>query len=322
VQVTKRPASGTPGVRHVEVDAARAGQRLDNYLLGQLKGVPKSRVYRLLRRGEVRVNGGRAGPEYRVRAGDRIRLPPVRLAPAPPPADASGYEWLGRRILHEDEDLIVLDKPAGLAVHGGSGVALGAIEALRRLRPDAGKLELVHRLDRGTSGCLLVAKRRPALLALHAMLREGRIEKRYLALVRGRWRGGARWISAALARDRVRAGERLVGVSETGRGAASRFTPKRVYGPATLMEILLVTGRTHQARVHAAHAGHPIAGDDKYGDRDFNRELRRLGLKRLFLHAERLRFPHPTGGARIEVTAPLPKDLQDVLERLREPPPV
>lgn len=183
-------------------------------------------------------------------------------------------------------------------------------------------LELVHRLDRGTSGCLLIAKRRPALLGLHAMLRDGEVEKRYLALVKGRWRGGGRQVSAPLARDRMRGGERLVGVSEAGRAAESRFTPKGVYGPATLMEIRLHTGRTHQARVHAAHSGHPIAGDDKYGSRDFNRELRALGLRRLFLHAERLRFAHPSGGAKIEVSAPLPKELQDLLERLREPPPV
>jgi 23S rRNA pseudouridine955/2504/2580 synthase len=180
-------------------------------------------------------------------------------------------------------------------------------------------IELAHRLDRDTSGCLLLAKNRPALLALHGMLRRGEIEKRYLALVKGRWRGGARDVSASLARDRAPGGERLVGVNDAGRAAKSRFEPIRSCGPATLMEIRLYTGRTHQARVHAVHTGHPIAGDDKYGDREFNRELRRLGLRRLFLHAARLRFAHPATGARIEISAELPQELDNVLERLREP---
>lgn len=313
---------GSEGVRHVDVDASREGQRLDNFLLGQLKGVPKSHVYRILRRGEVRVNGGRAAPDYRLRTGDRIRIPPLRRKAPAEPASAAGFEWLNQRVLHEDEELMVLDKPAGLPVHGGSGVAVGLIEALRGLRPQLPMLELVHRLDRGTSGCLLVAKRRPTLLALHEMLRTGGIEKRYLALVKGRWRGGARRISAPLARDRKRGGERLVDVSAEGRAAESQFSPKGHYGPATLVQIALYTGRMHQARVHAVHAGHPIAGDDKYGDRDFNRELKRAGLRRLFLHAARLRFAHPASGARIEVTAPLPPELETVLERLREKPDV
>lgn len=314
--MSERANRAVQGVRYVEIDAGHAGQRLDNFLLGRLKGVPKSRVYRLLRRGEVRVNGGRAGPDYRLQAGDQVRLPPVRAAAPPLRPGAEGLAWLGERVLYEDEDLLALDKPAGLPVHGGSGVALGVIEALRALRPEAPMLELVHRLDRGTSGCLLVARRRSALLRLHAMLREGAVEKRYLALVKGRWRGGARAVSAPLARDRMRGGERLVGVSESGRAAESRFTPRAVYGPATLMEIRLYTGRTHQARVHAAHNGHPIAGDDKYGEWEFNRELARLGLRRPFLHAERLRFAHPVHGAKIEISAPLPPELQDLLETL------
>jgi 23S rRNA pseudouridine955/2504/2580 synthase len=310
------------GVRYLEVDATRAGQRLDNFLIGQLKGVPKSHVYRLLRKGEVRVNKGRAKPDYRVQAGDSVRLPPIRQRAAAPKPGGEGFEWLRDRVLHEDEDLLVLNKPAGLPVHGGSGVPIGLIEALRALYPEFPMLELVHRLDRDTSGCLLFAKSRSALLALHAGLREGRIEKRYTALVRGRWRGGTRHISAALARDQVRDGERLVGVSEDGREAESRFTPKGFYGPATLMEILLLTGRTHQARVHAQHTGHPIAGDDKYGERDFNREVRRLGLKRLFLHAARLRFDHPSRGTTLDLEAPLPADLTQFLDRIRDAPPL
>ncbi len=318
----KAGASGRPSVRYVDIDATRAGQRLDNFLLGQLKGIPKSHVYRVLRRGEVRVNSARARPDYRLQAGDRVRIPPLRRR-APVQADsARGFDWLRDRVLHEDEDLLVLDKPAGLAVHGGSGVSVGLIEALRGLRPDEPALELAHRLDRETSGCLLIAKRRPALLALHEMLRTGRIEKRYLALVKGRWRGGARRISAPLARERGRAGERWVDVSPVGRAAESRFSPKGYYGPGTLMEITLYTGRTHQARVHAAHAGHPIAGDDKYGERDFNRDLRALGLRRLFLHAACVRFAHPASGAKMEIISPLPLELRHVLERLREPPAV
>ena len=318
-EVTTQAASNRREVSYVDVDASRAGQRLDNFLVGRLKGVPKSRIYRILRRGEVRVNGGRATASYRLRAGDRGRIPPVRLKPSEQSDRVRGFEWLGARVLYEDEDLLVLDKPSGLPVHGGSGVTTGLIEALRQLRADAPTLELVHRLDRDTSGCLLIAKRRPALLALHAMLRRGDIEKRYLALVKGRWRGGARRISAPLARDRIRDGERLVGVSADGRAAESDFEPKGFYGPATLMAITLHTGRTHQARVHAAHQGHPIGGDEKYGEREFNRELRRSGLRRLFLHAARLRFAHPVTGAKINVSAPLPQDLTRVLEHLREP---
>jgi 23S rRNA pseudouridine955/2504/2580 synthase len=319
---TNEGKTGGSGVRYLEVDESRAGQRLDNFLIGQLKGVPKSHIYRLLRRGEVRVNKGRAKPDYRVEPGDRVRIPPIRVEAVGPKPGGEGFEWLLGRILYEDEHLIVLNKPAGLPVHGGSGVAIGLIEAMRALRPNDRMLELVHRLDRDTSGCLLLAKSRPALLALHEYLRVGGIEKHYLALVRGRWRGGVRLISAPLARDQVRDGERRVGVSDEGREAESRFTPKGHYGPATLMEVLLLTGRTHQARVHAAHAGHPIAGDDKYGERDFNRDMRRLGLKRLFLHAARLRFDHPVTRHEINIAADLPSELTHFLERLRHAPAV
>lgn len=312
-------ASNKEAVRYVEVDESREGQRLDNFLVGQLKGIPKSHIYRVLRRGEVRVNSGRAGPDYRLQAGDRIRIPPLRQSERQTAVDPNRYEWLRGRFLYEDDDVLVLDKPAGLPVHAGSGVAVGVIEALRAVYADARDLDLVHRLDRGTSGCLLIAKRRPALLALHKMLREGKIEKRYLALVRGRWRGGARHISAPLAQERTRGGERHVDVGPEGRAAESLFESKGFYGPATLVEIRLYTGRMHQARVHALHAGHPIAGDDKYGDREFNRELRPVGLHRLFLHAASLRFAHPLTGAKIEVKSNLPAELTAVLERLREP---
>lgn len=317
---TKTNPSGHQGVRYIEVDESREGQRLDNFLLGQLKGVPKSYVYRVLRRGEVRVNSGRVGPEYRLQAGDRVRIPPLRQTDPAKPKEAKGFEWLQKRVLFEDEDLLVIDKPSGLPVHGGSGVAIGLIEALRALRAELPMIELVHRLDRGTSGCLLLAKRRATLLKLHEMLRDGKIEKRYVALVRGRWRGGPRQISAPLERERGRHAGRMVEVSEEGRIAESGFQPKGFYGPGTLMEIRLYTGRMHQARVHAAFTGHPIAGDDKYGDREFNRELRPVGLRRLFLHAARLRFAHPTTGAKIEVESPLPPELTALLERLVESP--
>lgn len=310
------------GVRFLEIDESRSGQRLDNFLLGQLKGVPRSHVYRLLRRGEVRVNGKRAKADYRVEPGDRVRLPPVRTAAPAPRSGAAGFEWLNDRVLHEDDALLILDKPAGLAVHGGSGVAVGLIEAIRALRPDTPGIELAHRLDRDTSGCLLLAKTRPVLLALHRMFREGEVEKRYLALVRGRWRGGPREVAAALERGAERGGERRVEVRAGGREAASRFSPRGHYGPASLVEIRLYTGRTHQARVHAAHIGHPIAGDEKYGERGFNREMRELGLRRLFLHAAALRFAHPSGRGKISVEAALPPELSRLLTRLRDEPAV
>ena len=302
----------------MEIDENRAGQRLDNFLISQLKGVPKSRLYRLLRKGEVRVNRGRVGPDYRLQEGDSVRLPPVREAPPRElVAKPEEFEWLADRILYEDDALLAIDKPAGFAVHGGSGVGVGVIEAMRLTRPAAPFIELVHRLDRSTSGCLLLAKSRPTLLALHQMLQAGEIDKRYMALIKGRWRGGAAELSAPLARDRRRGQERLVGVSEDGKEAETRFVPKGNYGSATLVEIHLLTGRTHQARVHAAHLGHPIAGDDKYGDREFNRKLRPLGLRRLFLHAASLRFKHPISGSSMEFQAPLPPELTTVLERLR-----
>lgn len=315
---TSPPEKG--GVRYVEIDESREGQRLDNFLLGQLKGVPKSHVYRVLRKGEVRVNSGRAAADYRLQAGDRIRIPPLRQGEKARPSQPKALEWLQERVLFEDDDLMVIDKPSGLPVHGGSGVTTGLIEGLRAARADVPMLELVHRLDRGTSGCLLIAKRRAVLLKLHQMLRDGQIEKRYIALVRGRWRGGPRDISAPLERGDAQGGRRKIEVGDDGKEAKSRFHPAGFFGPATLMEIRLYTGRMHQARVHSVVAGHPIAGDDKYGERDFNRELRPLGLRRLFLHAARLRFAHPTTGNMMEIDSPLPNELNTVLERLREAP--
>jgi 23S rRNA pseudouridine955/2504/2580 synthase len=309
------PKPDQPSVRHVEVDETREGQRLDNFLLAILKGVPKSRVYRCLRKGEVRVNKGRVGPDYRLQAGDVVRIPPIRTSPdttaqTRAAAQTGGFDWLAERVLYEDEQLIVLDKPAGMAVHAGSGIATGIIEALRAWRPQAPMLELVHRLDRETSGCLLIAKSRPVLTGLHAQLRDGKVSKHYLALVQGQLQR-ERIVSVSLERR-----ERMVQTSEEGKQAASCFRPVRQFETATLVEIELLTGRTHQARVHAAHIEHPIAGDDKYGEREFNRVMRTLGLRRLFLHAARLEFRHPMRPGKMIAETPLPTELSAVLDKL------
>jgi 23S rRNA pseudouridine955/2504/2580 synthase len=320
------PEGARPGVQYVTVDAGHAGQRLDNFLLTALKGVPRTHVYRLLRKGEVRVNKGRSKPDYRLKEGDVVRLPPVRRAESngkhlAAQAAASGrLDWLLERVLFEDEYLLVLDKPSGLAVHGGSGVSVGLIEALRELRPHTPFLELAHRLDRDTSGCLLIAKSRPALVHLHDLLREGGLDKRYLALVAGPWHGGIRHVDAALEATRPQSGERRVEVDEEGKESASDFTPREKFADTALVEVRLLTGRMHQARVHAAHIGHPIAGDDKYGDRDFNQRMKHQGLTRLFLHAARLEFRHPLGGRKMHIEAPLPVELERALEKLRAQP--
>jgi 23S rRNA pseudouridine955/2504/2580 synthase len=308
----------THGVRHVEVGRQDVGQRLDNFLGRHLKGVPRSRIYKMLRKGEVRVNRKRVRADYRIEAGDMVRLPPVHQpAPGEPAAIPTGVaEQIERAVVYEDESLLVLDKPAGLAVHGGSGLAFGLIEALRQQRPNQPFLELGHRLDRETSGCLVIAKTRRALNAFHQALREGMVEKHYLALVAGRWRGGARRVDEALARSGRRGEERLVQVDEEGKASISRFEPVARFARMTLMDVRIDTGRTHQIRVHAAHLGHPLAGDDKYGDFELNRELKKLGLKRLFLHSAHLRFRMPDGGQLYDLHAPLPDDLQRVLERL------
>jgi 23S rRNA pseudouridine955/2504/2580 synthase len=304
-------------VRIEEVGPEQAGQRIDNFLLTRLKGVPKSRVYRILRRGEVRVNRGRVAPSYKLQAGDAVRIPPVRVSAEPGPVVGSALPArLTRSIIYEDDGLLVLDKPSGVAAHGGSGISLGAIEALRAARPDAPFLELVHRLDRETSGCLMVAKRRSVLRELHAQLRAHSIDKRYLLLVQGVWRGGGRRIDLALARDQVRGGERIVRVAKEGQEAATRFTPLERFEDATLMRARPLTGRTHQIRVHAAALGHPIAGDSKYGAPAFDASLRERGLRRLFLHACELRLTLP-GGDPLRVEAPLGPELEAVLGELR-----
>ncbi|QQS55060.1 MAG: RluA family pseudouridine synthase [Candidatus Competibacteraceae bacterium] len=314
------PASVSPGgVRHLEITLEYAGQRLDNFLLRELKGAPKSLIYRILRKGEVRLNGGRVQPSQRLQAGDKLRIPPVRLGERdervflPPP------EWAERlrvAVLYEDREVLVLNKPAGLAVHKGSGIDYGVIELLRALRPQEPFLELAHRLDRDTSGCLLLARTPAALHLIQDALRTGRVEKRYLALVRGYWNHGPREVNQPLRRNVLRGGERLVEVVGDGKPALTRFRPVSLFKLASLLEASIVTGRTHQIRVHAAHIGHPLAGDAKYGDAAFDRAMvEQCGLRRLFLHAHSLNLP--LGGRDIAVSAPLNADLKGVLESLR-----
>jgi len=304
--------------REFLVDEAHAGQRIDNFLSARLKGLPRSRIYRILRRGEVRVNRGRIRQHYRLQAGDVVRIPPVRLAapgePAPVPAGAS--RRIEDAVLYEHDGLLVVDKPAGMAVHGGSGVSHGVIEALRAARPDARMLELVHRLDRETSGCLMLATRRVVLTGLHEALRDGHTEKSYLALLAGRWHGGERMVDAPLLKNQVRSGERVVRIDPAGKAAQTRFEPLAIGAAYTLVRAQPLTGRTHQIRVHAASLGMPIAGDTKYGDRGRDRGAREAGLSRLFLHAHRLGLRHPVGGSRMRVEAPLPLSLAKVLGAL------
>jgi 23S rRNA pseudouridine955/2504/2580 synthase len=308
-------------VRIKAVDAGSAGQRIDNFLLRELKGVPKSRIYNLLRRGEVRVNKGRVKAEYRLQDGDQVRIPPVRSAVAeakPGGAPSQGLQQrLNAAILFEDDGLLVLDKPAGLAVHGGSGLSYGLIEALRAMRPEARFLELVHRLDRDTSGCIMVAKKRSALVTLHAALRGDGVDKRYLALVAGHWPQARRRVAAPLEKNTLQSGERMVRVSTAGKEALTEFEVVERFAQATLVEARPVTGRTHQIRVHAQYAGHPLACDDKYGDRDADIRFREQGLRRLFLHAHSLSFDWQ--GARLQLNAKLEVELARFLQILRNP---
>ncbi|MFO1324588.1 MAG: RluA family pseudouridine synthase [Burkholderiales bacterium] len=297
-----------------------AGQRIDNFLTKVLKGVPKSHIYRILRSGEVRLNKGRVGPDARLALGDVVRVPPVRTAPSAAPG-AAPRPRTKLPILFEDDALIVVDKPSGLAVHGGSGIAAGLIEQLRAARPDARFLELVHRLDRDTSGVMLVAKKRPALVELHRQLRESGFDKRYLVLVRGRWRDEKRRVSLALHKFSTKEGERRVRVdAEDGRDAQTTFYRRATWfdrdPPLALLEAELLTGRTHQIRVHLAHLGFPLAGDDKYGDFAWNKALAKEGLKRMFLHARSLSFTHPATLERVTFESPLSPDLAAYVARL------
>ncbi len=308
------------GVQFFTISEDEAGQRLDNFLLAKLKGVPKSLIYRIVRKGEVRVNKGRIKPEYKLQAEDVVRVPPVRVAEKNEPQISTKLNKVAEleaQILYEDEVLLVINKPSGIAVHGGSGLSFGVIEALRALRPQARFLELVHRIDRDTSGILLVAKKRSALRSLHEQLREKVVQKDYLALVRGQWQAHTKVIKAPLLKNELASGERIVRVSEEGKPSETRFSIEERYANATLVKASPVTGRTHQIRVHTQYAGHPIALDDKYGDSEFDSKMKAAGLHRLFLHAYSIRFEHPKSGEEMVITAPLDKTLKGVLATLR-----
>jgi 23S rRNA pseudouridine955/2504/2580 synthase len=301
----------------LEVGEEGDAQRIDNFLLRRLKGVPKSHVYRVLRSGEVRVNSGRVKPDYRLQIGDKVRVPPVRVAsPAAKPAPRA----LALPVIYEDDALLVVDKPSGIAVHGGSGISYGVIESLRAERPRAKLLELAHRLDRDTSGLLVIAKKRAALVELHRMLREGEVEKVYLALVKGAWTGGARELRERLHKYVTAGGERRVAVHGGGQSAVTLVRPIAASAICSLLELRLMTGRTHQIRVHLAHAGHPVLGDGKYGDFEANRAAR-LQVKRLLLHARRLAFSHPVTRERLRLEAPVPGDMQRYAETQLALPP-
>lgn len=301
------------GVQFFTISEDEAGQRLDNFLLAKLKGVPKSLIYRIVRKGEVRVNKGRIKPEYKLQPDDLVRVPPVRVAEkneAPISTKLNKVAELESQILYEDDSMLVINKPSGIAVHGGSGLSFGVIEALRALRPQARFLELVHRIDRDTSGILLVAKKRSALRSLHEQLREKVVQKDYLALVRGQWQAHTKVIKAPLLKNELASGERIVRVSEEGKPSETRFSIEERYANATLVKASPITGRTHQIRVHTQYAGHPIALDDKYGDVEFDSKMKEVGLQRLFLHAHAIRFEHPKTGEEMVITAPLDKTLK------------
>jgi 23S rRNA pseudouridine955/2504/2580 synthase len=291
----------------LEVGEDGAAQRIDNYLLRVLKGVPKSHVYRILRSGEVRVNSGRIKPEYRLKVGDKVRVPPIRTS-APKPAV---LRPLDLPLVFEDDSLLVIDKPSGVAVHGGSGVSYGVIESLRAERPQAKFLELAHRLDRDTSGLLVISKKRSALVELHRMLREGEVEKLYLAIAKGIPAKPSFEIREALHKYVTSQGERRVAVREDGKAAATKIRVLKQGEGSSLLELRLLTGRTHQIRVHLQHAGHPILGDDKYGDFPLNHQLK---VKRLMLHAASLSFKHPTSGAALAFKSPLPAEMKDFMQ--------
>jgi 23S rRNA pseudouridine955/2504/2580 synthase len=308
----------TPRVRHVTVDERGDGQRIDNFLLRELKGVPRALVYRLLRKGEVRVNKGRAKAGRKLVAGDVVRIPPVRLPESAIPGVPSGnqIDRIEKTVIYEDNMLLILNKESGLAVHGGSGISFGVIELLRASRPNQKSLELAHRLDRDTSGCLMLAKKRSALRTLQQLQREGRVRKRYVALLAGCWSRDRQQVKAPLKKNTLRSGERMVRVDATGKDAHTEFRVLKRFPNATLVEAELKTGRTHQIRVHAQYLGTPILGDEKYGDEQANRDFRKLGLKRLFLHAASLRFPWPDRSDAYAFDAPLSAELQRLLDNL------
>jgi len=311
-------APASPQVQLLTISEEEAGQRIDNFLLRVCKGVPKSHIYRVLRSGEVRVNKGRIDQTYRLQDGDILRVPPIRIAEKAPTAVAPGAEF---KILLEDNHLLIIDKPAGVAVHGGSGVSYGVIEQLRASRPDAKFLELVHRLDRDTSGILLLAKKRSALTNLHEQIRDGLTDKRYLTLVHGDWKNARQHVKLPLHKYSTADGERRVRVQEDGQASHTVFSLIRRYGEFALLEAELKTGRTHQIRVHLSASGFAIVGDDKYGDFGLNKALQkangeRVAFKRMFLHAHQISFTHPDSGKTLTLKAGLPPECQRFLKSL------
>ncbi|MEH6575804.1 MAG: 23S rRNA pseudouridine(955/2504/2580) synthase RluC [Amphritea sp.] len=318
--MTEKNSGSKTAVQWFEIESDLEGQRIDNFLRTKLKGAPKSLIYRILRKGEVRVNKKRIKPDYRLQNGDLVRVPPLRLSEEKEVAKASdGFlQVLEQAILYEDPDLMIINKPSGLAVHGGSGIKLGLIETVRQMRPDARFLELVHRLDRDTSGCIMVAKKRSALRFLHEALRNKQITKIYNALVDGKWSARKTKVDSPLLKNELKSGERIVKAHPMGKPSLTEFKVLQRFGPlATLVEARPITGRTHQIRVHAQFTGHPIIGDDKYGVAEINKEMKRVGFRRLFLHAAELRVPLPSGGRRI-IKAPLGDELLAGLSNLKQ----
>jgi len=309
-------------VTFVEIDENHDGQRLDNFLITHLKGVPKTHIYRIIRKGEIRVNKGRVKQTTRLKEGDSLRIPPIRLSEKSiDDLDGQKYSFLAKTVLYEDDALLIINKPCGMAVHAGSGITVGIIEALRALRSDLNYIELVHRLDRETSGVLVLAKKASALKILHDdfktnSLKNPRLDKRYLTLVKGQWQHGQRRVTKSLNTNARRHGERYVVVDAQGSYASSIITPKSVSATASLIEVKLLTGRTHQVRVHALSENHPVAGDQKYGEPEFNKRMKSVGLSRLFLHAAKLTLFHPLTKESLTIDAPLPSELASVLNNL------
>ncbi|MBS0351018.1 MAG: 23S rRNA pseudouridine(955/2504/2580) synthase RluC [Proteobacteria bacterium] len=305
-------------VKTVSIDAEQVGQRIDNFLFKSLKGVPKSRIYRAIRGGEVRVNRKRTKPDYRLQLNDQIRIPPLaeeKIKVVKPRGEV--IQAIRDKIVYEDDELIVIDKPAGLPVHGGTGIGGGVIELLRLVRPELRFLELIHRIDRETSGCLLIAKKRKTLLFWHQQLKNRKIYKQYITLVKGEWLGGFRRVEAPLIKNILSSGERLVKVSDDGKPATTIFRPLQKFKEMTLIEARPLTGRTHQIRVHLQHIGHPIAADQKYGDTDFNQQVRKLGLKRLFLHAYSMSYSEDQPSDKVfGLCVSLAPELKKLLESL------
>jgi 23S rRNA pseudouridine955/2504/2580 synthase len=305
-------------VQYITIEEDYAGQRIDNFLMTRLKGLPKTRVYRILRKGEVRVNKKRIQPSYRLQAGDEVRIPPMHLDETAVPTIPSkrSVSLLADRILYEDKGMIIINKPSGIPVHGGTGVSMGVIEIMRTMYPKIPQLELVHRLDAETSGCLIIAKKRSVLREMHELMRSGQVHKVYLTLTKGQWVPSELRVEASLRKNHLSSGERIVKIDSEGKESLTIFEPIHTYGDGMLMLATLHTGRTHQIRVHAQYRKHPVAGDEKYGDKEFNKQMRQFGLKRLFLHSHIIGFTLPSTGEHIEIVAPLDPDLQACLNAI------